>query len=252
MKANFDEKDFLEKLTHNYIDMEYNNPFYEWERRTSPLRYAKHISGGRLLELGCSSGASTLKFSELADVVICVEAVAEFISVTEKRVQEKGILNVEFVNSLFEDIKYDNEFDYIVANYVLEHVENVDSILQVCYKALKPAGLLVSTVPNAQAFSRQLAVKMGLMNNIYDLTENDHKVGHRRTFDKISFEKAITGNKFEIIHRGGDFFKPFADFQLEKMMKASIIGEEQLEGLVKMGDTYPELCHGIFVVAKKP
>jgi hypothetical protein len=96
-----------------------------------------------------------------------------------------------------------------------------------------------------------MAVQMGLMKSIYDLTENDYRYGHRRTFDKQSIENHVVKSGLEIVESGGSFFKPFADFQLKKMIKAGIIGEEQLKGLVLMGKVYPQLCEGIYVIAKK-
>lgn len=59
------------------------------------------------------------------------------------------------------------------------------------------------------AFSRQMAVEMGLMRNVYDLTENDHRFGHRRTFDRKGFEHDIVRNGFKLIESGESFFKPF-------------------------------------------
>ena len=36
--------------------------------------------------------------------------------------------NVTFIHSMFEEITFDKEFDYVVANFIFEHVEHVDDI----------------------------------------------------------------------------------------------------------------------------
>ena len=246
----YTEKFFLTDLVANYTEHHPKEKYYYYKKNAIYQIYKKHMTGkGRLLELGCSVGLSTTHLAKDVDEIVCVEAVEEFINISKKSTKQYD--NVTFVNMLFEDMMFNSEFDYVVADYVLEHVEDVDSIFERCHCALKVNGLLFATVPNAQAFSRQMAVKMGLMKSIYDLTENDHRFGHRRTFDKDTFEELFKKNNYEIIVSEGSFFKPFADFQLEEMLNLNIIGESQFEGLIKMGKKYPTLCDSLCIIAKK-
>ena len=249
------EKQYISSLTETYIsDLDENNKYYYWKKKECVSKYAKFVEGSnrkratKLLELGCSMGASTKEWVDLVDEVTCVEGAAELIKQSKK---VNGLENVIFINCLFEEMEFDNQFDYVVADHVFEHVDNIDEILLKCHKALNQSGLLFAAVPNAHAFSRQMAVEMELLDNIYELTENDTKYGHRRVFDRETFEDVIKKNNFKIIESGGSFFKPFADFQLKKMIETEIIGDNELSGLVKMGRVYPHLCEGLYVIAKK-
>lgn len=165
-----------------------------------------------------------------------------------KRVKNR---NVNFKYGLFENIKEIEIYDYIFCSYVLEHVIDPDEILKICYRALKKGGKLCITVPNAKALSRQMAVNMGLLESVYQLTDNDIAHGHRRVFDLKLLTETIGKSRFELLTVGGTFVKQFADFQLNKMIQEGIIGEQQLKGMQKLAEIYPEISGSIYAILLK-
>ena len=54
---------------------------------------------------------------------------------------------------------------------------------------------------------RQLAVKMGLHDNIYEMTPNDIRCGHRRVYDFSSISEEVENADFRIVATEG-FFNP--------------------------------------------
>ena len=68
---------------------------------------------------------------------------------------------------MFETFIAKEQFDVIIANYIFEHIEDVQQIMNICYDSLKEKGILFITVPNAKALSRQLALKMELIDDLY-------------------------------------------------------------------------------------
>jgi hypothetical protein len=111
-------------------------------------------------------------------------------------------------------------------------------------------GYLFITVPNARALSRQLARHMGFIDNLYDLTENDIRGGHRRVYDRITLNRDIENAGFEIVAQGGILFKPFADFQMEQLIDDKFLKEEHLEGLYKLGNEYPDMCADLYAICR--
>lgn len=62
----------------------------------------------------------------------------------------------------------------------------------------------------------------------------------------------LTDNSpFRVAETGGTFVKPFADFQLNKMIESNIIAIEQLRGLQILADEYPEISGSIYAILEK-
>ena len=247
-----EEKDFLDKVAETYKTAA--SPVSKWNIDSYIRIYKKHmkeLSGGEGygLELGCSSGYSTLCLSELVCELDVVDGSRKMLDRLDDAVQSKG--NVNLIYSLFEELCGVGKYDYIFCSYVMEHVADPASIIEICYKLLKEGGKMFITVPNARALSRQMALKMKLISSLYDLTENDIAHGHRRVYDLVSLELLVRDSKFCLEQIGGTFIKPYADFQINEMIKNNIIGFEQLEGMQLLAEDYPDLSGSIYVTLNK-
>jgi 2-polyprenyl-3-methyl-5-hydroxy-6-metoxy-1,4-benzoquinol methylase len=132
----------------------------------------------------------------------------------------------------------------------LEHIENPVPLLIQIKNIIRNNGVFVISVPNAQALSRQLAVKMGLLSSIYELTDNDKHHGHYRVYDWVMLENEIIESGLEIIGRHGLSFKLFSDKQNIEMLKNQIIGKDQIRGLWQLGDEFIDFSGAIMIVAK--
>lgn len=245
-----DEREFLDKVAVTYKT--FASPISRWSIDSYLRVYKEHIEvnaysrGG---ELGCSNGYSTEVLSELVGELDVVDGSKYMLERLGAGLLQKK--NVNFIYSLFEELKFENRYDYIFCSYVLEHVLNPMQILDIAYQALKPGGKLFITVPNANALSRQMALEMNIIRDLYELTENDVAHGHRRVFDLSKLQDLIKGSPFNLIKTGGTFVKEFADFQLNQMIKQGIIDEEQLLGMQKLAERYPELSGSIYAVCQK-
>jgi hypothetical protein len=135
-------------------------------------------------------------------------------------------------------------------HHVLEHLEAPVRLLASLRGALVAGGVLAITVPNANALSRQLAVKMGLLRTVFELTENDTRHGHFRVYDYTTLERELSAAGYEIIARLGLALKLFADFQNEEMVKMNIIGDAQLRGLWSLAEENREIAGAIMVLAR--
>jgi 2-polyprenyl-3-methyl-5-hydroxy-6-metoxy-1,4-benzoquinol methylase len=96
--------------------------------------------GSEILEIGCGEG---LLISELEKCGYKVTGI-EPSSSASRRAQNKG-LNV--INGLFPEVALKNKYDLIILSQVLEHISNLDGILNELRKII-PSGYLLLTQTN--------------------------------------------------------------------------------------------------------
>lgn len=239
------EKMMLENYAKNYITSD-DSSQQRLMRNLEVRVIQPYINRGRALELGCEIGYMSEIIAPLVDQLDIVDASELFLEKTRSR----GIVNARYFCSLFEDFKSDCKYNLVFASHVLEHLADVQTVLKVVKSTLLPEGYLFVAVPNARALSRQLARHMGLIDSLYDLTPNDLRGGHRRVYDRVTLNKELESAGFEIVAQGGIFLKFLADFQLDKMIDSGILGEQQLEGLFRMGYEYPDMCADVYAIAR--
>jgi len=203
---------------------------------------------GNLLELGSYKGDFTKKLLLYFDDITCIEASDEAIKIAKKELSSK----VKFINSLLEDVKLLNKYDNIILIHVLEHTDNPIRILKkINDEWLSNRGRLFLVCPNANAASRQIAVKMGLISNNSAITFAERKHGHRITYSLDTLERDARFSGLKVIYRSGIFFKALANFQWDKLLKTDIVSKEYLDGCFKLGQQYPDLCSSIFLLCEK-
>jgi 2-polyprenyl-3-methyl-5-hydroxy-6-metoxy-1,4-benzoquinol methylase len=205
-----------------------------------------YLSGGRALELGCSDGFMTEMIAARVDDLDVVDGSAKFLAEAQKR----NLPNVTFVYSLFEEFTSPVKYDAVFASYILEHVADPVAVMRMARSVLKPQGLLFIVVPNARALSRQLAAHMGLLENLKNLTENDHNHGHRRVYDRVDLNRDVAAAGFHTIAQGGIMLKILADFQLDRLLTDGTLTDAHVDALYRLGLEYPDLCGSLFSVCR--
>ncbi len=239
-----EERQFLDKVYNNY-DLDTAAQTREM-RKLIVRTFAPYLRGRRALELGCSDGFMTEMIAGYVDQLDVVDGSKRFLTEARKR----NLGNVKFIYSLFEEFESDAKYDYVVASYILEHVRDPIPVLEMAKSVLRPEGLLLVIVPNARALSRQLALHMGLIKDLKDLTENDLSRGHRRVYDRVALNRDIAAAGFENISQGGIMLKILADFQMDRLIDDGVLQEQQLEGLYRLGLEYPDLSGSLFSVCR--
>jgi SAM-dependent methyltransferase len=242
------EKKFIENLVPDYItsaDSSQVRLMRDLIIRTFKPYISKHDMA---LELGCEIGYMSENIAPLVKQIDIVDGSEEFI----RHVKSRNISNARFFVSLFEEYKADYQYDCVFASHVLEHLVDVQVVLKMIKSVLKPGGYFFVTVPNARALSRQLARHMNLMRDLYELTPNDLRGGHRRVYDQVLLKRDIVKAGFDICIQGGILFKPFADFQMDKLIDVGVIGQLQSDGLYNLGFEYPDMCADVYIIARRP
>ncbi|MDL5032859.1 class I SAM-dependent methyltransferase [Pelomonas sp. APW6] len=202
---------------------------------------------GSLLELGCAKGDLTRRLRPHFDDVTCVEAADDALAVARERLGA----DVTLVPGLFEDVQLPRRYDNIVMTHVLEHLDDPVRVLRrVNEEWLAPGGRFFLACPNANAPSRQIAVKMGLISHNSAVTPAEAEHGHRCTYALDTLERDATAAGLRVVHRSGIFFKALANFQWDRLLKTDIISPAYLDGCYALGQQYPDLCSTIYLVCE--
>lgn len=139
---------------------ELKDQIVDWatEYHFSPLRHnlLRHIefkNTDTILELGCGCGAITRQLGESGALVTAVEGSVNRAKVAASRC--KDLPNVDVYSSNFQNIIFENQFDYVTLIGVLEYstifVSNENpfkATLNLVKRALKPDGKLIIAIEN--------------------------------------------------------------------------------------------------------
>lgn len=203
---------------------------------------------GSVLELGSYKGDFTRRLLGSFDDVTCVEASEAAITEAKRKFGER----VQFVNSTFESATLPRRYDNIVLTHVLEHLDDPVRLLRrINEEWLGPDGRLFLVCPNANAPSRQIAVKMGLISHNAAVTAAEAEHGHRCTYSLDTLERDVVAAGLNVIHRSGIFFKALANFQWDRLLQTDIVSKEYLDGCYEVGQLYPNLCSSIFLMCEQ-
>ncbi len=203
---------------------------------------------GNLLELGSFKGDFTRRFLGHFDDVTCVEASEKAIIEAKAKLGDKPT----FIHSIFETVSLPKQYDNIVLTHVLEHIDDPVRVLRrVNDEWLADGGRFFLVCPNANAPSRQIAVKMGLISHNSAVTPAEAEHGHRCTYTLDSLERDAVAAGLKVVHRSGVFFKALANFQWDQLLQTDIISKGYLDGCYKLGQQYPDLCSSIFLMCER-
>lgn len=162
-----------------------------------------------VLELGFGSGIVTKALANAGRRVTVVDGSAELIA------ECSTIPCVVSVRSMFEDYEPKENFDCVIASFILEHVEDPVALLK---RVRGWTEKLIVVIGNAESWHRRIAVQMGLQARLDSLSERDRIVGHHRVYD----EAGIVG---ELVKAGwhpkvpykGLMFKPLPNSMLAQL-----------------------------------
>jgi len=120
-------------VTSNYFKIDKNKKF--------PL------SNLKILDIGCGGGLISEPMSRLGANVTGIDASDKNIQVAKLHAK-KSNLNINYLNTVPEDLKLLNKFDIILNLEVVEHVENLDLYLSSCYGLLKQKRIMFTATIN--------------------------------------------------------------------------------------------------------
>ncbi|WP_085614572.1 MULTISPECIES: bifunctional 2-polyprenyl-6-hydroxyphenol methylase/3-demethylubiquinol 3-O-methyltransferase UbiG [unclassified Pseudomonas] len=232
-----------------FQDNAHRSYFYDFDARLRGYMldtFSPWLVNGPALEMGCFEGAFTALFAKRFSDLTVIEAASDLIEVTRKRVDAP----IQFICSTFEQAQVEPRYSNIFLIHTLEHLDDRRGVLERVRGWLAPGGRLFIAVPNANAPSRQIAVKMGLIEHNSAVTEGERLHGHRVTYSLDTLEQEVRGAGWTVRQRGGVFFKPLANFQLDKALQSQLIDDRFMDACQALGMVYPDLCASVYVVCE--
>ena len=151
----------------------------------------------------------------------------------------------ELVHSLFEEYQPAEPFDAIEMGFVLEHVQDPDALVRRYSQFVNPGGSIFIAVPNARSLHRLVGHAAGLLDNLYQLSTEDLRLGHRRYFDFESLSKLVLNAGLTTVCLEGILLKPLTFGQLKSLSLPAAV----MEGFLTVGVAYPTICNAIFIEA---
>jgi dTDP-4-amino-4,6-dideoxygalactose transaminase/SAM-dependent methyltransferase len=207
-----------------------------------------------VLEVGC--GAELLYTKAVArglpiDAWLIVEPSRDFAD--RARRSASPSIGLRVIDGFFEDVALNlarpqASVDMVIISSLLHELSDPDGALLVARQVLGGAGILHVTVPNAGSLHRRLAMAMGLMSSLDELSHRNRALAQPRVYDRDSIRVAVVRGGFSVVDEGGYFMKPFTNAQMTAVM--GILPEGVADGLMQLGRDYPDLASEIFVNAR--
>lgn len=118
------------------------------------LKILQYISGImshnkkiKVLDLGCGDGRFTSFLGEFVDTD-AIELSEEAIKTAKEKHPHVNFFHGSALEFNFNPEKY----DVVISQEVIEHIEDQNKYMEVCYKVLKKKGYLIMTTPNKKVF----------------------------------------------------------------------------------------------------
>ncbi|MFO7871841.1 MAG: class I SAM-dependent methyltransferase [Kiritimatiellia bacterium] len=125
------------------------------------------------------------------------------------------------------DISYNNEFDIVIANDVLEHLADISQALSIINRTLKDKGMFYATVPTCDSFQKRYHRLLGRATRLQQLQEWDSTHVHAWSVENVS--KLLHKNGFAVqwtrhVYNPFPFVGRFSKMLYESLAKHTVAG----------------------------
>lgn len=158
-------------------------------------RFIPNTSNFKILDYGCGVGAIDLYYANKGNQILGTDISPDAIEIANKTSKYLKLEDyAKFVDLAKFNCSYkDEEFDLILCNEVLEHLDSDFEILVHLKKMLKKGGILIASVPSLNAPLYKIGLAKGF----------DKEVGHLRRYKDSIIRNLFTraGYKIELVVR---------------------------------------------------
>tara|TARA_R110002072_G_scaffold50843_3_gene136545 strand:+ start:19603 stop:20292 length:690 start_codon:yes stop_codon:yes gene_type:complete len=179
--SDMSEHDKDEMAIPSYLHKNPLIPWLMWKRYETISELIDH-NGEQVLEFGCGLGLFLNELSTKYTKLYAIDLFPKFAIALTKKID----INVQFINDV-SDLE-DNSLDTIVAADVLEHIEDLKSIIIPFHNKLKPSGRLIVSGPTESIIYKLGRIVAGF---------GDKGDYHHTNIDKLI--AGITENGFRLI-----------------------------------------------------
>ncbi len=198
-----------------------------------------------LLEIGAYMGDMTAQILERFQQVTVLESSPQLCD----HLQQRFTGQISLIRGAVEEVIVQDNFETIFLIHTLEHLDDPVGCLRRISQWLSPRGRLVIAVPNADALSRQIAVRMGLIESNSAVTPGEWEHGHRRTYSIDQLLRDVRQANLRIEDHGGVIVKPLSNRQFDQALELGVVSSDYVKACDELSKEYPHLAATIFVIA---
>ena len=199
-----------------------------------------------VIELGCGTELQARKYFDAGgrwDSWVIVEPSETFADHARK----ETLPDFNVIEAFFEDVTegLPDAPDLILCSGLLHEVPDADRLLAAIRDRMGPASRAHINVPNARSMHRQLAVSMGLIDDLKTLSARNTTLQQPRVYDQHSLADQAARHGLRVEASGGHLVKPFTHAQMESVAEG--LGREVMDGLFRLGQTIPDMASEIYI-----
>lgn len=156
----------------------------------------------RVLEVGCGTGSMALLLASNVDRIVASDVSSKMIEIAQRKAEDDGVTNVEFVTAELSDRALEREgpYDAVLAFNLLHLVEDTQAAVRQINRLLKPGGKFISkTVIRS---SEGASLKFRLIKTILPLMQCLGKAPYVKFMTVRELEDVLTSQGFEITEAG--------------------------------------------------
>ncbi len=189
-------------------------------------------SGDHVLELGCATGLMTS---------LLVDTGARFTSVDRydaylQRARARALPRTTWIEGDVLDVGVDSPVDHAIVSDLLHELPDPGALLARCAGWLGAGGLLHLTVPNPNSLHRLVAMEMGVLGRVDELSENSLGLGHVGHLDATTVLDLAGRAGLTCLHREGVMVKPLPNAAMAELPS------DVVEGFIRAAHLMPERC----------
>lgn len=223
-------------------------------RRKHILSIMSRYPHNNILEIGCGNEPLFMYFSDYESMTI-VEPGHIFASNAINKALENQS-NIKIIEDYFEksvDLLFElnHGFDYIIVSSLLHELESPEELMESLYTISSPDTIIHINVPNANSFHRLIAQKMGIINDVHELSSQQKKMQRNKVYDMRELVTLCNNYGFTVIEKGSFVPKFLTGEQIDKMIESEIVDNSYFDGLDSIIDYIPEYGAEIYIQMKR-
>ncbi len=188
----------------------------------------------RVLEMGCATGLMTSVLATKDALIVGVDHSSAYIAKARERCPHCGFVCSDIASEGFYDDP--NAWDHIVATNVIHELSDPGAFLRHCHTELRPDGLLHLASQNPHSIHRLVALEMGLINDLCEVSDRGQQWATLRLFTAVELEAMAVDAGFTLIEHQGIMLKPLPNDLMATLPDAV------LEGFVRAARHFSRDC----------
>lgn len=239
----------LERYQDDYAALPFEDVQAAYRRRHLLEALARH-GGRRVLEIGCGSEALFLHYRGF-DSMHVVEPAGRFHA--KALAAARGTTGVKVLHGTLEELAPELAgipFDCVVMSSLLHEVADPAALLACARTLCTDKTDLHVYVPNAHSFHRLLALEMGLIRDVHEVSATQARMQQSSTYDADSMRSLLESAGFQVTEVGSFFIKPFTHAQMATLREKGILTDAMLDGLYGLSRHLPDAGSELYARAR--